>query len=81
MSGESYVGEVGDGDSGVEFLGKDMEQQVRSVTGDDGIEETHMDFVPRKKRLFFGAMGDKWNAIFGKVKSETETCEKRKDKN
>jgi len=56
MNKEHIAAESGDGDRGTTFRGLDCEEKIRTVMGDDGVIETHIDVTKRKttKRFFGG---------------------------
>jgi len=39
------------------------EKQIRTKTGDDGTEETHVTYVPKKEVIRMGPLGDMYDQI------------------
>lgn len=56
--------ELGDGDSESRiFKNMPTEQQVRTKMGADGVEETHVSYVPLKSKLGVYGFGDNYDLI------------------
>lgn len=55
--------ESGDGDYESDIKRFGGEKIIRSKTGDDGIEETHITYVPMKYKSRTKPLGDKWEQI------------------
>lgn len=70
-----HPSEQADGDYDGCLKSRRYEQQVRTKTGDDGIEETHVSYVERKGRgILLDITQERYDEIFKKTK-------KRKTKN
>lgn len=50
---EVHPSEEKDGDYGEKFRGLDCEKTVRTKTGDDGVEETHVTYTKRRSKTYF----------------------------
>lgn len=55
--------EQGDGDFESDLKKFGGERQVRTKTGDDGIEETHITYVPMKYKNRVKPLGKKYDGI------------------